>query len=382
MPEEAYVLATLETNAAHSRGWAYTYGAGFDKEVDMVNKLRKARKLYAQIEAGVSKEDEWQLKRQVGDTVAGLMPPEHKKPTEIIDMYLRQHEQRMKQSQEASASQWAQARDAEETMRHVQSAETYALDESYGAYAEAGISAMEHSNKLEKKGKLKEPIFVAMENIFQESYGSHPEEMISLVENSRKRMAEMLMQNKGFSQAQAKKEAEDHIKAHLDVGHMNIWRKFWVADPKKNPEQNDAAFNKWILKETERLAEKKIIGSVHLADNYGYHDDHLSPGEGNTPVKEMVMILKKHGYKGPLIVEPGADAQTDLSDFHGLMKTWRLFGSSIYGVGLGGGGAPSRDRAWGKVQYSYFGQMQPPYFVFGQYSPSEDWTLWSGVPME
>jgi sugar phosphate isomerase/epimerase len=383
-PEEAYVLATLETNAANSRGWAYYYGGGFSRDVEKIKRLREARKLYEKIEEGIPKEEEWKLRQQLREygMPETLVPPEYKNPTEIIDIHLRQIEQHMKQGQEASASQWAQARDAEETMRHVKSAETYALNESYGAYAEAGITAMEQSNKLEKQGKLKEPIFVAMENIFPESYGSHPEEMINLVEGARKRMAGMLVQQRGYSEEQAKKEAEDHVKAHLDTGHINTWKKYWVGDSKKSPEQNDTDFRNWILKETEKLAKKKMIGSVHLADNYGYQDDHLSPGEGNTPIKEMVTILKKHGYKGQLIVEPGADAQTDLSDFHGLMKTWRLFGSSIYGVGLGGGAAPSRERAWGQVQYSYFGRMEPPYFVFGKYSPSEDWTLWSGVPME
>ena len=139
-----------------------------------------------------------------------------------------------------------------------------------------------------------------------------------------------------------------------------------------------------MLKKVEEMAKKNIIGSVHLTDNLGYQDEHLAPGQGNTPVTEMIKILKKNGYNGPLIVEPGADATTDLSDFHGLMKTWRLFGSTIYGMGSGGAGlrAPGRQRAWSEVQYGYFGQTQPPYFVFGGYSPSEDWTLWSGVPME
>jgi len=380
-PEEAYVLATLETNAANSRGWAYYYGAGFSEETEQIKKLKKAYELYKKIEEGVPPEEEWKLKREAGGLAGGLVPPDYKKPTELLKPMIQQVEQKMKQGLEASSSQWAQARDAEETMRHIKSAQTYALNESYGAYAEAGISAMEESNKLEKRGKLKEPIFIAMENIFQESYGSHPDEMVNLVEGARKRMAGMLVQQRGYNKQQAEKEAQEHIKAHLDTGHINIWRKFWNADPKKNPEQNEKDFNNWVLKETEKLAKKNIVGSVHLADNYGYQDDHLSPGEGNCPVKEMVTILRKNGYKGPLIVEPGADATTDLSDFHGLMKTWRLFGSPVYGTGFGGGG-PSSPREWGQVQYSYFGRMEPPYFVFGKYSPSEDWTLWSGVPME
>ena len=78
-----------------------------------------------------------------------------------------------------------------------------------------------------------------------------------------------------------------------------------------------------------------------------------------------------------MIVEPGADYTTDVSGFHSMMKTWKLFGSSVYGAA---GAAPRTQ--WGQVQYGFFGQNSPPYFTFGAYSPSEDWTLWSGVPLE
>jgi hypothetical protein len=128
------------------------------------------------------------------------------------------------------------------------------------------------------------------------------------------------------------------------------------------------------------LAKEKMIGNVHLADNYGYQDDHLSPGEGNTPIREAAAILRKYGYDKAWTVEPGADASTDVADFYGLMKTWRYFGSSVYGLGEGGGmGAPQQ---WGNIQQSYFGHNQPPYFIFGSYSPSNEWTLFSGVPLE
>ena len=58
-------------------------------------------------------------------------------------------------------------------------------------------------------------------------------------------------------------------------------------------------------------------------------------------------------------------------------------GSSVYSAGLGGHvsmGSPNRQ--WTDVQHSYFGQTYPPYFIFGAYAPSNDWTLWSGVPLE
>ncbi len=378
-PEEAYIIGTLETNAANARGWSYYYGAGFDRDVDTIKKLRKAKEFYEGIKEATSEEEKWKLKKQMPTELAGLVPPEAKFPTEILTEQIRARESHMKQAQEASSAQWLQAQEAEETIRHVESAESYGLKESYGGYAEAGIQAMEESNKLEKQGKLKRPLFVAMENIFPETYGAHPDELIDLVEGGRKQMTEMLKQ-KGYSEDEAKKEAEEHIKATFDTGHLNIWRKYWKGDPNKNPEQNDKDFNKWFLTKVEKMAKKGIVGNVHIVDNYGYQDDHLAPGEGNTPVREAVEILKKHGYKGPLTVEPGADYTTDLSGFHSVMKAWRLFGSPVYGAAAGV--PPGRSRQWQDVQYSYFGQAQPPYFVFGAYSPSEDWTLWSGVPME
>jgi hypothetical protein len=254
-----------------------------------------------------------------------------------------------------------------------------------------------------------------MENIFPERFGGHPQEFKWLIKEARNKMVEMLTTpeielgmsykgkealkktnmegelelqkqanpwfQRGMSKVQAEKVAATHIKGTLDTGHMNLWRKYFQPKMGASAEQNEVEFKKWYLKNVEDLAKEGLIGNVHLTDDYGYQDDHLAPGQGNTPVKEVVSILQKNGYKGALTVEPGADASTDLSDVHGLMKTWRHFGSSIYGAGgspAGGGGK----QTWGQVQYSYFGQNQPPYFVFGSYSPSNDWTLWSQTPME
>lgn len=380
LPEEAYVVATLQTNAAQARGWAYYYQEGFKEQLDQLKKLRKAREVYEKIEAAATPEEKFLLQQKLPDLLHGLIPGDVKDPVQLIDESILHAVRMLKQKQEGSSGQFAQAKENEEFMRHVVSADTYALKESYDAYAQAGIKAMQESDRVEKEGKLKRPLFVAMEHIFPESYGGHPDELIDLVQGGRKQMVELLKKQKGYSDQQAQKEAEEHIKGHLDTGHINIWRKYWQGDPKKKPEENDKDFDKWMLTKVEEMAQKKMIGSVHLDDNWGYQDEHLSPGEGNTPVREMVKILKKYGFNGPLIVEPGADATVDLSDFHGLMKTWRLFGSSVYGVGLGR--PAGRSRKWADVQYSYFGQTQPPYFVFGAYAPSEDWTLWSGVPME
>ena len=48
-------------------------------------------------------------------------------------------------------------------------------------------------------------------------------------------------------------------------------------------------------------------------------------------------------------------------------------------MGFRGSGVP---QTWSDVQYSFFGQNKPPYYIFGGYAPSNDWTLWSAVPLE
>ncbi len=159
-----------------------------------------------------------------------------------------------------------------------------------------------------------------------------------------------------------------------------MWRKYWQPDPKKTPEDNDKMFKEWVVKSIETLAKDGMIGNVHLAYNYGYHDDHLAPGQGNSPVREIMNVIRKHGYDKAITVEPGADAATDQSDFHGLMKTWRFFGSPVYGMGGLGGSRSSQQ--WGDIQGAYFGQGRPPTYIFGSYAPSNDWSLWSQVPFE
>ena len=176
---------------------------------------------------------------------------------------------------------------------------------------------------------------------------------------------------------EARKKAETHISATFDTAHMNMWWKYWQGDANKTIEQNKEEFNTWMLGKVEIMAKKKLIGHLHLVDNYGYEDEHLAPGEGNAPVTEAIKIFKKHGFKGDMIVEPGADFSTDTSGTQTLLKAWRHFGSPVYGVAGG-----VSERKWGNVQYGYFGQNQPPYFTFGGYVPSEDWTLWSGVQLE
>ncbi|MBI2662238.1 hypothetical protein HYX11_02155 [Candidatus Woesearchaeota archaeon] len=397
-PEEAYVIASLETNAANSRGWAMNYGSHYQEHIDSIRNLSEQKK---KIEDGTEKnrinneirnlreqEQRAQNDREKAMINHQLNQLEEQKKTienpEIlkeINNKIEQNKRAMIQAQEGSSSQWAQAAEAEEQIRHVVSAQTYALKESFEGYSDAALTTYRKSQQLAKEGKLTKPLAIAMENLFPESYGSHPDELYNLVQGSRQRMAERLQQDYGMDTETAKQTAEKHIVATFDTGHLNIWRKHWQGDSKKTIEQNDKEFEGWMLDKIKRLVQDRIIGHIHLADNFGYQDDHIAPGEGNTPIKEFIKILKENNYKGEMIIEPGADYYTDTSGFNSVMKAWRHFGSPVgnYGTASGTGGGR---RTWSQVNYGYFGQTQPPYFTFGSYSPSEDWTLWSGSPLE
>ena len=52
-PEEAFVRATLETNAANAKGWALYYGKNVAEEQEHLEKIKKARDIYKKIEEGV-----------------------------------------------------------------------------------------------------------------------------------------------------------------------------------------------------------------------------------------------------------------------------------------------------------------------------------------
>ena len=73
--------------------------------------------------------------------------------------------------------------------------------------------------------------------------------------------------------------------------------------------------------------QEGIIGHVHIADNFGYYDEHLTPGEGNVPVEEFMKEVVKAGLKDKMVIEPGAQGE----------------GESIYGSMFG---------AWAKVANS------------------------------
>jgi len=209
---------------------------------------------------------------------------------------------------------------------------------------------------------LKESIYIAPENLFPDFYGSNADEMIKIVEESRKDMAKKL-RARGFAESEAKAKSEEHIKATFDTGHMNEWRQHFKGGEKE--------FKKWYLDQVQKMIDKKIIGHVHLTDNWGYDDEHLTPGQGNTPNKEVVAMLEKAGFKD-FIVEVGSfNANTILPD------TLAELGSPVYALGR-----HMKPMSMGRFRHGHFGYAAPPNYIVGAYAPSNEFRLWSEVPLE
>lgn len=140
-----------------------------------------------------------------------------------------------------------------------------------------------------------------------------------LVEESRDKFAKKLVEEKGFSESEAKKEAEKFIGATWDVGHINMIRKFGYGEAE-------------LIEETKVIAP--FVKKVHLSDNFGFEHTELPMGMGNVPIKGELEVLKdKIGpekNKAKMIVEAGNWYQHFQTT--PFAETLRAFGSPIYGM--------------------------------------------------
>ncbi len=272
---------------------------------------------------------------------------------------------RMSRYEEAAIGYEEKAKELERKEKNMKPIIDVGLSKSADTIARAGEYAME----MTKKKHLPNPLFVAPENIFPESYGAHPQELKKLILEARDKMAEDLAV--AYGKEEAERLAKDHIKATFDVGHAYTWRKFFEKKPGETMEQADKRFNKWLAGQVKELTDEGIIGHVHVSDNFGWADEHVTPGEGRVPIKDFIEQIKKAGIKN-VIVEPAHQ------DYKAMLGGWKEFGSSIYSVSVPG---VTRD-SWTDIQHSYFGKTGVPNYIVGEFAPSKDWTLWSQTPLE
>ena len=105
-----------------------------------------------------------------------------------------------------------------------------------------------------------------------------------------------------------------------------------------------------------------------MTDNFGYDDEHLTPGKGNVPMKEFIKKMEAAGLKD-FIAEAGSYNGTEV-----MHETWALMGSPIYST--------TRSPTFRSMHEQHFGYHNPSAYIVGAYAPSNEWHLWSEVPLE
>lgn len=299
------------------------------------------------------------------DRRGGVLPGEDD-PIKVMNRILVENEKNIAYGREITLSGRRQAQQAlEEFQKNVVNMEDYALAQSAKGYTDLAMYAFDRSKKTSK------PIALTLENVYPETYGSTADEIINVVNKTRDEFTRRLMLERKLSKDEAKEAAKNHVKITFDTGHLNMWRKYFQQKEGETPDEADKRFKKWYLGQVEKLAKEGIIGNLHLADNFGYDDAHLVVGQGNVPIKEVMEIMKKHGFKDKIAVEGGFNQGRE-----GFHDVWNLMGSPIYGIGKTFGSG------FGSFQHAHLGYNAPANYIVGAYSPSNEWRLWSEVPLE
>jgi sugar phosphate isomerase/epimerase len=297
-------------------------------------------------------------------------------PFHYLNEKVKEETDHEKSWRQAAISYGKKAHEERINIDQIDTIQNVGLERSADGIARAGIYAWKKGKSIDPKDRKGE-LFVAPENIWPDTgYGSHPEELKNIVQQSRNKMVERLTaqeidgqknpdRDPSINPQQAVKLANDHIRATFDIGHANIWRKYFKGDEKQ--------FNDWMGKQIEDLNKEQIIGHVHISDNFGFEDEHITPGQGNAPIGEFTQKMRDSGFEGKMIIEP---AHQDYEAWTGFMNFAQ---SPVY-----------RTKAWTEIENSYLAQGSgSPTYVVGSYATdvslpedSRDFRFWSKLPIE
>jgi len=360
-PEEMFAIVDTENKVLQAKGASLFHAQGYESAKYERDQLLEEYELYKKLKQQVPEEDQWKIESHfVEKHKQGYFGMRSDESAEsYYERRIKDNEDRMRHIHESSASADVQARQAQELINNIQSAKEYGLTKTADTISSAGIRAMEVYNKNKDKYELSEPLFVAPENWDSGFYGSHPDEMRRIVEESRKAMAQKLMDKK-YSKKEAEELAKTHIKATLDVGHLNTLRDKFQGSQEE--------FNKWMIDQSEKLVKDGIVGHIHLSDNFGYDDEHLTPGQGNIPMKEFLKKMEERGMKD-IILEVGS-----FNANSAYLDTLAFTNAPTYGLGA--------KQRFTQTRNAHFGYNAPGFFIAGAYSPSNEWKPWTDIPLE
>jgi hypothetical protein len=281
-----------------------------------------------------------------------------------------------------AASQSQQAHMQREQIGRLQDVGTYAVEKAADSYSELGVAAMKETHN---RGLTDNPIHVGPELGWPTFYGSHPKEFVELIKKSREMMAQKLVEE-GMSQREAQDEARRHIKGELDTSHLGMFFEHFRPD-EKDMDKRIKEFNNWFIDQVKFIAkenkENDILGGVQIVNSAATGHAHLPPSQGIFPVIEAAKILKEQGnFNGQFTSEGHEEEKFERGRI--LFDAWaHLAGQSmapsyLAGTRMGGGLGGS----WVNPQSSYFGRAYSPMQMFGEYSPNQEFKLWSEVPLE
>jgi len=291
-----------------------------------------------------------------------------------------QQQQLLEEYRRSEVNQLQGIKEAEEQLGSIRALEHYAPQISAKSYAEAGISALRETQQLAAQGKLKKPLYVGPEIGWPDYYGGHPDEFIQIIKDARGKMVKLLTDPKSeyfdhrIKPDEAKKLADQSIQGTFDTGHLAMWYNHFKANPGESEDARLKRFNKWYLEQVDKISNAGVVGGIQVVDSHSGEHGHLPPGEGIFPVIEATKKFQQKGFKG-FIVSEGHDEEA-FGAGRIRTKLWERMGGKV------GQGYFGQSAGWGHMAPSYFGRTYSPKFMFGSYVPSNDFKLWSEVPLE
>jgi hypothetical protein len=362
---ELAVMAKYEQKLKNAEGDALRFSFELAEWQKDLGKVIESKKFYKDLWDNTPEKDRWQLMKEFSGRYGKYVPSDIRNPADFLAEQEKELKEKIRAYQSTSTSAQEQYEGFRKLVERIKPLEEVGIERTAKGVAKAGMKAMFETDKNRKE--LNEPIFISPESYEPSTYGAHPDEIRNIITKSRQEMTNMLTKQ-GYSRHEAEEKAKQHIKGTLDSGHFNMWRQHFQAKEGENPAQTSKRFEKWYIGETEKMFKNGLIGQIHLSDNWGYDDEHLTAGQGNIPLKEFIKLAEKHGIKN-IIAERGSfNGPTILPD------TLAAIGSPVYSLG--------RRISFNNIRNAHFGYAAPANYIVGAYAPSNEWRLWSEVPLE
>ena len=394
--EKEFFLLIEKSKLEQAAPFAHNYATNYNRTMAEIKEFEGEIQQWKQAEKGAKDMDflnnlfDKEFARAFAQS--GFQKKKGETPSQSLGRFIQDKKAYAQAEKEGYIGYQKQIEQTKHLQSNIEDLEKFGVDRSAQYMAKAAMYALQKKEQLQRQGyKDTKDIFIAPENVFPEGgYGSHPDELKRIVKESRDKMITYLTKKEiggrhnpyyrgNVSEKEAADIAADHIKATFDIGHAYTWKKFFKGKKGNTPEQNKAEFEEWLMKKVDELNKDKIIGHVHLSDNMGYFDEHLTPGHGEVPIEKFVDKMKKAGHKDKFVVEWGAQSEQD--SYGAMLGAWaNIARSPVYRI-------DGIQQSWSDIEnVGYFGRSSSPNFITGQYGPSKDkdWNLWgwSEAPLE